>query len=522
MCGSGGSPNESMDGGSEVRDAGVPVAGGCPPLPGHIRVTVRYAYGAQRPLLDGAEVELRGPSGGMQTTGPAGEVIFRDLPPGGGYSVYVTRRCVHDSTAPTSVTEDTTTPVEVVVTPTGTMRGRVTDADNANNATNGIAGATVTLEGTGQSATTDAQGGFEFRYLPSDTYHVRATKAGHTRNTVDVVAQFRPCETVNTTVPIRVITLEIVDRRTGTVISGTNVTKIVGQKIQLEVRTRPAGETMTNIRWTIPGDRVKDYTQAVGRGRKTDLPAADLQRAQIDYHWINLGTPAVQVQAQVNGANLSATVNYNVLRPTMNTFTTAVSSVNLCVGTYFQPGTFMAAYQPGPPARFGCQWNGKATAPAAGGGQIGFTQLINADRRFTNNAGTVRRYTSGGRFVLDDALGIQYSGPQPIAANAAATLTGASYADSPNNPLTAADQSTSASDDFQLYLMYKHSDADSIWVTLGKATWGWRGNITRIGAPASPANNWNAPTGTGMPNTNGVNSIELPEWAINYTAVGWS
>src|ERR1044072_782267 len=168
----------------------------------------------------------------MQTTGPADEVIFRDLPPGGGYSVYVTRRCVHDSTAPTSVTEDTTTPVEVVVTPTGTMRGRVTDPDNANNATNGIAGATVTLEGTGQSATTDAQGGFEFRYLPSDTNHVRATKAGYTRNTVDVVAQFRPCETVNTTVPIRVITLEIVDRRTGTVISGTNVTKIKGQKIQ--------------------------------------------------------------------------------------------------------------------------------------------------------------------------------------------------------------------------------------------------------------------------------------------------
>jgi hypothetical protein len=232
------------------------------------------------------------------------------------------------------------------------------------------------------------------------------------------------------------------------------------------------------------------------------------------------------VQAQVNGANLSATVNYNVLRPTMNAFTTTVSSVNLCpAGTYpWQPANLvMAAYQLTPaPVRVGCQWNATATAPAGGAGQIGFTQLIAPNRSYLRNNGTTIQKNSGGTFVLDEGAGIQYNGAQRIGASAAATLTGSSYADSPANSLDATYQSSSAKDDFRLFLMYKHSDADSIWVTLGRATWGWRGMTTRIGAPASPANNWNAPTGTGMPNTNGVNSIELPEWDNNYAGVPWT
>ena len=44
---------------------------------------------------------------------------------------------------------------------------------------------------------------------------------------------------------------------------------------------------------------------------------------------------------------------------------------------------------------------------------------------------------SSGALILDDGLGIQYSGPQPIAASASATMNGAAYADSPGTPLTA-------------------------------------------------------------------------------------
>jgi hypothetical protein len=524
MCQSGGS-QDGMDAGSEIRDAGAPPIAGCPPIPGHLRVTVRYEYGAERPLLDQAEVNVSGADGGggMQRTGPTGEVTFRDLAPG-AYTVRVTHRCTTDGTASATVVSDTTTPVEVVVRPMGTLRGRVTDADNANPGTNGIQGARVSIEGeAGRTATTNAQGEFEFTFMQSGSYRVQATKAGHTRNTVPVTATFRPCDTANVTIPIRRITLEIVNRRTGAVVSGTNQSRIVGQKVELEVRTRPAGEAMTNIRWTIPGDRIKNYTQSVASAVKTDLAAADLQRATIDFYWINRGHHTVQVSAQVAGATLTASVDYNVLRPTINRFTTTVSSVNLCIGNYIRPGTWFAAYQPTPaPARVGNQWNAQVTAPAGGAGQIGLTQLINVNRVQTTNAAVTQTWSSGGALVLDDGLGIQYSGPQPIAAGSAATLSGANYADSPGNPLSAGYSASSATDSFELYLMYKSSEAGSIWVTLRKVRWNWAGQTTRIGAPASPANNWNAPIGTALASdANGTDSMALPTWNRAYSSLSW-
>src|SRR5262245_1252139 len=129
MCGSGGESPEMMDGGSGIQDAGAPAAG-CPPLPGHIRVTVRYEYGADHPPINLAEVEMSGPNGagGFQSTGASGEVTFRDLAPGTGYQVTARHRCTTDGTTSTSVTEDRKTPVEIIVTPIGTSRGPVNNA----------------------------------------------------------------------------------------------------------------------------------------------------------------------------------------------------------------------------------------------------------------------------------------------------------------------------------------------------------------------------------------------------------
>ena len=321
--------------------------------------------------------------------------------------------------------------------------------------------------------------------------------------------------------------LEIVDRKTGAVVSGTTVIKIVGQKIQLEVRSKPPGHSVANIQWTISGQRIKDYTQSVAAGVQTELSPADLQGTSLDFYWINGGNQTVQVSGQVDGTSKTTSVAYNVLRPTVDKFTVKTSRVSVTLSHFASPGSpVLAAYQATPPpAKMGCQWDAKVTAPAAAEGKIALTQKILVNRSWTNNAGTTRKFGSGGALVLDDGLGIQYSGPKSIAAGGSTTLNGPSYSDSPWIPLLVSDKAASANERFELYLMYKHTDSDSIWVTLRMATWSWAGQTTRIGAPAAPANNWNLPSGAAMTpagSANGADSSQLPIWTGSYSSASWS
>lgn len=319
-------------------------------------------------------------------------------------------------------------------------------------------------------------------------------------------------------------TLQIIDRKTSNVISGTTQTRIVGQKVELRVVSNPAA-TLSNITWTVGGVTVKNYTQTHASGAKMNLTAADLQNATLDFFWIDrAGNKDVSVRATANGCPLTTSVTVNLLRPTMNHFRITTASVNVTSAHFASPGNpVLCAFSP--PSTYGSQWDAKVTAPANGAGQIGFTQKIEVKRRWVNTTGTARRYHSNGNLVLDNALGIQYSGPQPISASASATLSGSSYSDSPWIPLAATDNQASADEQFDLYLMYKHGDADAIWVTLGKTHWDWGGATTRNTAPGAGPNTWNAPTGAHLNpagTTNAADSIELPEWTGNFGSAVWS
>lgn len=129
------------------------------------------------------------------------------------------------------------------------------------------------------------------------------------------------------------VTLEIVDRKTNLVISGTAQTRIVGQKIQLLVRAKPGG-SITQPQWTIPGENetVRDYVPNDTRADRYDLTSTDKQAAAVDFHWIAGGKNGVQVNAQVNGTALTASVTFNVLAPT------DVSMTSKTGGVYVGPG----------------------------------------------------------------------------------------------------------------------------------------------------------------------------------------
>src|SRR4051794_33390260 len=115
------------------------------------------------------------------------------------------------------------------------------------------------------------------------------------------------------TLPCTTADLEIVNVDTGAVVSGTTMTKIVGQKINLLVRTRPTGHSLTNPHWAIPDRNVKEYPRAKPAGTPTPLAAADLTGTTISFYFINAGSKAVTVQADVDGCPKSSSVTINVL-----------------------------------------------------------------------------------------------------------------------------------------------------------------------------------------------------------------
>jgi hypothetical protein len=307
--------------------------------------------------------------------------------------------------------------------------------------------------------------------------------------------------------------LEIVDRKTGAVVTGTTVDKIVGQKMELLVRAKPA-TPLSNIKWTVPGEKVKNYTQSSTVATRTDLAAADLQGTNLDFYWIAGGTQAIQVSATAAGNALTASVTHHVLVPTAVRMTSVTGHVG--VGPTGWAGDPPMNLYYGKSPRVGIQWTCKATAPAGGAGQIAATQTTKSARTATSNAGATQSNDTGGTFMLDTT--VPYNSAIRIAAGARATW---SSNDSPSSGLTADYQKETADDFFRTYFMYK-PDGDSIWVTLMRLDWHWAGATTRVGAPGGASNHWNPVTGASSDtNPSGSATTELPLWVANVTSITW-
>jgi hypothetical protein len=307
------------------------------------------------------------------------------------------------------------------------------------------------------------------------------------------------------------ITLEIVFRNIGDVISGTTQTRIVGQKIALRVRTNPGGQSMSDIRWRVPGQTVKSYTQSNHEGVITTLSQRDLQAADLDFYWIAGGSPqTVEVEATVLGRRLQATVAFNVLAPGNLSMTSSTGRV--AVGNPgFGEGEIELHF--GNYERCGIEFTLSATAPPGGAGEIAGTQLIQQVRTRLFNDGNTRDWSTQGRFVLDTQTPLNPA--RQIASGGSRTWNGT---DSPGTPLAPNQQRASVDDHFRVYFMYRPAGADSIWVTLMLLCWEWSGVTTRVGAPSGTANTWHTATAVSHShNPSGVPSSELPVWSSNVT-----
>jgi hypothetical protein len=297
-----------------------------------------------------------------------------------------------------------------------------------------------------------------------------------------------------------------------------NVRTVPGRKIALKGKVTPGDLEVTDHQWTIGGNRIKSYTQSLNEGVKVELESSDLEADTVEFYWIDGGEDIeVKYEAVVAGHPVSAVVNLDVERPTA-TLTSVTTPLEPPIS--IRLGYLRFGYPA--PNEEGIRWNAEVTAPDIGSGQIAFVQLVNLYRTRTlkDEGNTTEIWTSNGQYYLDT------SGGNPLYGDDSTTIGGGatqahSKSDSPGSPLHSVSppgyQRRSANDNFRLYLMYKPSGDDSIWVTLRRLDWLWSGAAAR-----NESDEWVMESGqSSSQNPGSANSIELPLWPGRAQEIEW-
>ena len=163
--------------------------------------------------------------------------------------------------------------------------------------------------------TTDPQGVVTFADLPAGSYVVWAERADYLMEKAEVEIPAQPKQPFAVaTVLLTPIVIEIVDGAGAALTAPTKT--VVGKKVALAVRSKPAGHTLTHIEWVIPEERVKNYVQSETQGVVFKLDAADLGKASIEFFWISGGSKSVRVVARIGGRQREATASFEVEAPT--------------------------------------------------------------------------------------------------------------------------------------------------------------------------------------------------------------
>ncbi|MDH4240100.1 MAG: hypothetical protein OEW48_11095 [Phycisphaerae bacterium] len=292
-------------------------------------------------------------------------------------------------------------------------------------------------------------------------------------------------------------------------ITGQKATVSVGEKISLGVKYTKEWGILKSVEWKIPGKMVKGYAANFASGKVTKIEEADKKKFTIYFYWVD-GDDGRVVDAKCvftsggKDTNKTISATFDVKKPKIKSFTSKTGSVKIKSGEmgFFGPGI---------------KWTAKVAPNGAAAGKIAFIQRINPHRVWTPG----KKWTSSGKFVLDGANGkteIFYAQKKESLSGADATLKSN---DSPSNPLNAFSNAlkNTGEDKFELYLMYKSNESNSIWVPLGLLTWDWKGEARRT-STSDPWGMHGTPTFTRNPS--GSNTDDFPEWDKYFPNLGFT
>lgn len=277
-------------------------------------------------------------------------------------------------------------------------------------------------------------------------------------------------------------------------ITGTTRNVIVGQEISLTVEVLPAGTTTTNNQWSIPGMRIANYvvqyTDEFSNTSAMVIALTNPTGTAVDFYWVDGGDGRqVAFSFKVNGKSFTAAATFNVKRPTATFASTSVSNVTVDSGC---GSDFRLHYGcPIPPGGSGPAGLTFAVTnlviPSGFSGSTELVQIVDSTTR-TQLKNTGTRITLSGTGLLDTTF--------PY---------GLSY-DSPAQPFDADALQVTVSDTFTIYLFFKPSLANSIWVPLRKISWSWSGDASVSGTLNSSSHS---------SSQTGIDATLHPQWSAN-------
>lgn len=246
-------------------------------------------------------------------------------------------------------------------------------------------------------------------------------------------------------------------------INVTNTTRdvIVGQQINLVGEVQPSGQTISSRQWTVPGERVANYTASASQGQVTELTS--LTSSTVDFYWVD-GEEGRQVtySVTIGSRNFTATATFNVKRPTSNVTTTTGPIL-----VRDEDGNCILRF--GVPGSPGIDFIRTRQLPAGFSGTTQWVQIADPVRREKRNNSTCWQLTGGG---LDRDYPYE--------------TVEQTTEDSPGANLEDNSVEESVDDSYTMWLMFKPSQAGSIWVPLKQVTWGW----TALARRNAPGCNW--------------------------------
>lgn len=275
----------------------------------------------------------------------------------------------------------------------------------------------------------------------------------------------------------------------------------VGQLMNLHLRPTPANATVTNVQWTIPDTKIRNWQSGV----LTPFNPANLTQQPILYYWLDGNVQkTVSASAKVNGKDASTQSTVTLEMPKVSSYTSKTGTVS----PYPVSGGLVLG---GAASNLGIEWTGNITAPAHFPGTYRLTQLVHVVRQIQlNSSGWKHSDTSG----LDTS---EAYGGMTLPKAAGATFVIKSNDNPGNHPsqpdvihLDIQAGYNGKKESFNTYIMFKpDAQPDAIWVTVGLLDWGWLAAVHR----PSTVDQWEPPTGGAVPpDPKGAQSISLPLW----------
>ncbi len=301
--------------------------------------------------------------------------------------------------------------------------------------------------------------------------------------------------------------------RNGNVISNPTTTTnvVVGEKIELI--TTVQGGTPSSKQWTIPGTKIANYVvnytsgSTTSSGVLTELTSQNLTQSSIQFYWVDgADSRNVQYSITIGNRTYSATAKFNVKRPTVSV-TTATNTT-----TIFTTGQAQRQFLLfGARSILGTETAGINFArnnfqvPTGFSGDSVWVQKINYSYQRTLTDGQTIQTASGNG--LD--MRFPYSSNDP---NSEFT------SDLPGVCLRRCNDSTEiirmqARIDAEMWLMFKPSGNNSIYVPLRKVIWYWSASATR----GSDMLFTTDPNPSNSDNPSGEDTTSFPQWTTLVT-----